>query len=202
MFKRQFLASLLVASQATAFMPPTAPESMKATFVSERLEAIDMPRIRLEGKRNIQLDNVEIFDVAQPKEESFLLTQRFLPDNRMALYVYPSGSIRGGITVGSLNDYMRRLSENAIRRQEFFEVITMPEDEGPTKIRFLGAKPITVEYVVKRIIDGEPQRVKVQDSWAELDGQVYLLRIEAPEDRFDLFFRNAKSLANSMYFLD
>ncbi|GHB95242.1 DUF4148 domain-containing protein [Cerasicoccus arenae] len=195
--------SAVLTLPALAFTQPNSAYPLKAEVVTELLETMQMPRIRLEGKHNIQLDYIDFFDLAKPNKESFLITQNLLPDNKMSLSVYPNSAISGGISQQTVSKYLRTRSEDAARKQEYFEIITMPEsDAGPTKIRFLGAKPITVEYAIKRIIDGEPKRIIVQDSWAELEGETYLLRIEAPEDRFKQFFAQCKGIANSMYFVD
>ncbi|WP_309385964.1 hypothetical protein [Cerasicoccus frondis] len=176
---------------------------LTAKMVTEKLESMELPRIRLEGKRDIQLDYYEAFAIDKPKDESFLMTHRYLPNLEFSLTVFSSSEIPGGVTADSITRYLRKKSEDAVSRKEYFEVIAMPSnDSEPTKIRFLGAKPITIEYAIKREINGEPTRVIVQENWAQLDGETYLLYLEAPEDRFDSFFKQSKSIANSMFFLN
>ena len=201
---RLTLAAFFLATVSLpAFAPPRSPLPLKAAIVSERLETMDIPRIKLSGKRDIQMDYLESFDIAKANNESVLLTHKFLKSNELSLSAWPATSIQGEIDQKNVADYLRKLGENAKRRQELFEVVTTPAPDGsPTKIRFLGGKPITIEYIILRQIDGEPTRVKVQENWMEMDGAVYMLKIEAPEDRFDTFFRQCKGLANSMYFLN
>ncbi|WP_309399899.1 hypothetical protein [Cerasicoccus maritimus] len=201
MYLRHFV---FLAAFATPFALPAAQISpLQAKIVTEKLETIEMPRIRLEGERDIQLDYYDGFSITKPKNESFLLTHRYLPNHEFSLTVFPDSAIPGGVTPGNISKYLRKLSEGAIRRQEFFEVVTLPTDDNtPTKLRFLGAKPVTIEYIIKREVDGETMRIFVQENWAQLDGTTYLLRIEAPEERFENFFNMAKGMASSMYFIN
>ncbi len=193
-----FLAAPLI-----AFTPPRNPARLKAEYTTERLETVDLPRIRIDANPDIQMDFLEAFTLTDAKDESLLLTHRYRPNLQISLSVWPETSIRGDIDQANVQDYVRRLSENAARNQEHFEVITPPtDDSAPTKIRFLGAKPITLEYIVVRSVNGESTRVMVQESWVQLNEQVYLLRVEAPEDRFNDFFRQCKGLASSMYFVE
>jgi len=192
----------ILAKPLDAFTEPRSPMPLKAEIVTEKLESMDIPRIKLSGKRDIQMDYIDIFSIEQPKDESVLLQHKFLPSNRFEFYVYPNTSIQGEIDSRNVANYLNRLRNTAVRNDEFFEVVAEPEPEGaPTKIRFLGAKPITIEYVIKREEAGEAYRSKIMEAWAQLDDHTYRLRIEAPEDRFDAFFRQCKSLANSMFFL-
>lgn len=197
-----FALVLGLATQLQAFSPPSSAESMKAKLVTEQLDNAELTRLRLDAKRPIQMDAIGVFDLAKPDGASLVLTQKYSSQNQFSFYAYPKTAIRGGITQQSVADFIRRESENAIRRQEFFEVVSMPVEDGPTKIRYLGGKPLTAEYVIKRTVDGELQRMMVQDSWVELDDMVYRVRIEAQEDQFKNFQSECKSLANSMFFLD
>lgn len=201
--KRCLLIACLLAGTLHAFNQPRQPLSYKVEMTTETIDSMELPRIRLKGDKDIQLDYIENFLIADAKDESLRLTHRYLTNNEMTLFVYPASSIRGGVTNQSVNDYLKRKSQDALRNEELFEIVTPPAtNEGSPKMRFLGAKPITVEYVIEREIDGQDTRIMVQESWAELDDQVYLLRIEAPEDRFDTFYRLTKGMANSMYFIE
>ncbi|MEO0795916.1 MAG: hypothetical protein AAFX93_12170 [Verrucomicrobiota bacterium] len=192
----------IASSALNGFDKPKGAYPYKVEPFSERLETMDIERVRLNGQRVILMDSASQFQTAKPtKGESVVLKKRFFPDYRMELYVFPNSSIRGSISKDNVSKYVKGLSEDAIRRQEFLEVLTMPEDDSaPTKIRFLGAKPISVSYAVKKVVDGDLQRVVVMDNWAQLDGETYLLRITAPEANFESFFSECRGLANSMYF--
>lgn len=197
------LTSLALFTALPISLPAAPVYPMTAKIVTEKLEAVELPRIRLSGKQDIQMDYYDALEIGKPRNESMLLKHRYLPNQEISLTIFNGSELKGGVSVESVARYLRRMSDEAARNKQYFEVITQPEGgEGPAKIRFLGAKPITIEYALTRDIEGKAVRCIVLESWAQMDGQTYLLRVEAPEDRYQQFFGLSKSLAGSMYFVE
>jgi len=198
-----FLANVALAGAALALSQPrTGALPLETSIHMEQLETVQIPRLRLSGRETIQMDTRDFLEVMKGEQgESLVLNQRLLPSNRMSFYMYPNASVPGSVTPGSLAQSLRKQKDEAERQDAFFEILELPASTtGPAKIRFLGAKPITATYVVMKEIGGQPQKIVVMDSWAELGDHTYLLRIEAPEARFDHFFNQMRRLANTMHF--
>jgi len=177
---------------------------LESSIYLEPLEVFQIPRLRLSGRQTMQMDVAEFLEVSRSDNgESFALQQRFFPDNRFSIYLYPNSAISGGISQASVAKYVQDMKGQADRQGQYFEIIEMPQPPtAPAKIRYLGAKPFTTLYSFNRKINGKPTPILVLDSWAQLGDYTYLVRVEAPADRFDTFFRQVKSVANTLHFIE
>ncbi|MGE9295040.1 MAG: hypothetical protein ACQKBV_01955, partial [Puniceicoccales bacterium] len=169
---------------------PSSAMPIQSSIYMEPLESVEIPRIRLSGRTTLQMNSPEGLEVTKPEgSESFVLHQRYLPNNRFIVSVYPNSSVSGDVTPESLTRDLNRRATEAERRKQLFEIIELPASEDePSKLDFLGARPISATYAVNREIDGKTQKFIIMDSWAEVGELTYLVRIEAPADRFKQFY--------------
>lgn len=187
-----------------AFSPPRAPLPVKQEFITEHLENMNLERLQLAAEPAIQMDFPEGLTITEPNvDESFALRDQFRSESRMSLAIYPGSAVAGSINRETVTDYMERLVEAGKASKDPVEIRALPgPDGGKTRIRFLGAKPVVVEYAIRRLLNGEPATIIVLEGWAQLEGKIYRWRIAAPETDFESFFSRCRGLAGTAYFLD
>ncbi|WOO39952.1 hypothetical protein [Rubellicoccus peritrichatus] len=178
----------------------------ESELTTEMMETVAMERILLSGPRNIQMDLLDgMTQIETPEGYSVAFTSPYNPLVTFGLSVFKASIFSPVLEEETMLKYLGNLSKQAVKNEdESFEILMEPEpDGGRTVFRFLNAKPFTIRYAYTVENDnGSLEKIVRQESWVLLEGNYYVVTVEAPEKNFDSFLATVKQPASSMHFID
>lgn len=177
-------------------IPYSALKPYKASTVEEKLEAMRMTRLRLDGPISILSDPLEgHISTGTEGKSSARFELRNAPQFTVEILTFPHADFEYELNDQILNLYLKGLSLQ-YKPEQNYQILEEAAftTVGPAKFRILGQRAHSFRYSYQ----DEEQTIVYGENWIERDSYIHIVRICAPQRGFDLHFREVKAALNSM----
>ncbi|MGZ0657205.1 hypothetical protein ACWPKO_03915 [Coraliomargarita sp. W4R53] len=183
-------------TQAYPTIPTAALDPYQISIVDENVEAMRLPRLRLTGRKVLQMDILaDHISIPSKGQCSAQLAVTNAPDFKIEFFAFPTSSFQHPLNDKTLNLYLEGLRLRHKPAQDFtiLEESAFTE-RGRSKFRILGQRAMTIRYSSKK----EHTTMVFGENWIERDKTIYMVRVSAPVSAFNLQFEDARTAFNSL----
>lgn len=183
-------------AQTYPAIPTAALEHYTVSVVDEQVETMRLPRLRLTGRKTLQMD-ILANHISMPSKGqcSARLAIANSPDIKIEFLIFSSTSFQYPLNDDSLNLYLAGLKLRHKPSQAFTILEESAFNEnGRAKFRILGQRAMTIRYSFQH----DDQTIICGENWIERDGTIYIVRVQAPSRAFSSEYEDARATLNSI----
>ena len=198
LFAPLFCLSVIAQTQEAETFPEIPREELDSytlTQVTERIESMDVPMLRVSGNGLTFVMNPIPNHSADraPKDVSLRLTHYANPQLQVELASFKAADFGYDFNEATLRQYLQGIQMQYAAEQNFEVLLEPVITTGPSRFRFLGVRSIPLRYRFNQ----EDDDLTREENWFLIDGTIHVISVQGFSRSFEGYFQSIRIPFNS-----